>query len=151
MSVLASKFDITRGYPNGALEEDFPIKKTGGTYEAIPAGHLVTPEADALGAAVISAATTPDLSAADPKPVWLVVEGNDDFSGSYVKKAHCLRVGTGLIWETAVYTPGSYAVGTAVSFSAGKVKVKAANEQIIGYVVANEITSRGVLRISDAA
>jgi hypothetical protein len=151
MSVLASKFDITRGYPNGALEEDFPIKKTGTTYETIPAGHLVVPEADAAGAAVISAGTTPDTSQTDNAPVWLVVEGNDDFSGDYVKKAHCLRLGSGLIWETDQFAAGTYAVSTPVSFSAGKIKVKGSNEQIIGYVVANEVTARGVLRIADTA
>ncbi len=149
MSVLASKFDVTRGYPHGALEEDFDVKKSGSTYESIPGGHLVVAEADASGVPVVSAGTTPNTSTADLAQVWLVVEGNDDFSGSYVKKVHCCKVGSGLTWETDQYAAGTYVVGTPLTFDSGKLKVKGTNDQLIGHVVQNEVTARGVLRVSD--
>lgn len=150
MSLLNSNFDITRGYPNGsALAEPFAIKKVGSPLapESMPQGTIVTQETQ-NGATVMSAATTPDLSSADPVDAWLVVEGNDDYSGAYVGKIMACKCSTGLIWETDQITTGSYPAGTAVSFTAGKLKVKAANEQIIGYVIDDDTATKGTVRIS---
>ncbi|MAG64359.1 MAG: hypothetical protein CMK74_00565 [Pseudomonadales bacterium] len=144
MTLLASKFDVKRGYPNGsALKWDFPVKKTGSTYEAIAAGKLVSPEA-ASGLPVVSKSSTPDTSQADNKDVWLVVEGNDDYSGTYVQKVAALRIGSGLVWKTSDYAAGTYAIGTAISWSSGQVKVKGSNEQIIGYVIEVDSTNSTV-------
>jgi hypothetical protein len=148
--LLNSKFDITRGYPNGsALSEPFAIKKTGSPLApvSLPQGTLVTQELQS-GATVVDAATTPDLSSADPIDVWLVVEGNDDYSGEYVEKVMACKCLSGIIWETDQYTAGSYPPGTPVSFSAGKLKVKGANEQIIGHVLDDLTATKGTLRIS---
>lgn len=151
MAILNSKFDILRGYPNGsALAEPFKVKKTAGVPVSLPGGTLVTQELQD-GATVMDAATTPDVSSADPIQVWLVVEGNDDYSGEFVVGGHACRVGSGLIWETDQYTAGTYTPGTAISFSAGKIKVKAANEQIIGYVLHDKTATEGVVVVADTA
>lgn len=150
MSILNSKFDILRGYPNGSASVwPFPIKKTGSpaTPVSIPAGTLVTQELDG-GQTVVDKATTPDLSSADPIEVWLVVEGNDDYSGEFVEKVATAKPGTGLIWETDDYAAGSYTPGTPVSFSGGQIKVKAANEQIVGYVLEDRTATKGTVVVS---
>jgi len=150
MSILTSKFDILRGYPNGsALTWPFIIKKVGSPLApaAIPAGSLVTQELQ-NGQTVVNLATTPNLSVADPIDVWLVVEGNDDYSGQYVEKVAAAKPGTGVIWETDQFAAGSYTPGTPVSFSSGVLKVKGANEQIIGHVLEDNSATTGVVRIS---
>jgi len=147
MSLLNSKFDILRGYPNGsALAWPFQIKKSGGSYVAIPAGTIVTTELLGLNT-VVDKATTPNTSINDPKPMWLVVEGNDDFSGQFVQKCAACKLGSGIIWETESYAAGSYTPGVAVSVSAGVVKVKAANEQIIGHVLEDRTATKGTIVI----
>jgi len=151
MAILTSKFDFHRGYPNGsALAEPFKVKVNAGVPVSLPGGHLVTQELQ-NGETVMDAATTPDLSSADPKQVWLVMEGNDDYSGEYVKGGQACRVGSGLIWSTDQYTAGTYTPGVPVSFSAGKLKVKAANEQIIGFVLYDKTATEGKVYIADAA
>jgi hypothetical protein len=148
--LLNSKFDVTRGYPNGsALAEPFAIKKTGSPLVpvSLPLGTLITQELQS-GATVVDAATTPDLSSADPIDVWLVVEGNDDYSGEYVEKVMAVKCLSGVIWETDQFAAGSYTPGTPVSFSAGQLKVKGANEQIIGHVLDDNSSTTGKIRIS---
>ena len=151
MALLNSKFDITRGYPNGsALAEPFAIKKEGSPLEpkAIAQGKIVTQELQS-SETVMDLATSPDLSSADPLQVWLVVESNDDFSGTFVGKLNAILLGSGVIWETEDFAAGSYTPGTPVSYSGGQIKVKATNEQIIGFVVADEsATPKGTIRIA---
>lgn len=150
MAILTepNKFDFHRGYPNGsALAEPFAIKKVAGVPVSLPGGTLVTQELSGTET-VVDKATTPDLSSADPIQVWLVMEGNDDYSGEYVEKVQAVRLGSGVIWSTGEYTAGSYTPGTPVSFSAGKIKVKAANEQIVGYVLYDKTATEGKVYIA---
>lgn len=149
MALLNSKFDILRGYPNGsALVWPFDIKKTGSPLAAVSlnGGVLVTTELQGTKT-VVDLATTPDLSSADPVPVWLVLEGNDDYSGEFMDKVQAAKVGTGIIWETDQYEAGSYTPGTPVSFNAGKLKVKATNNQIIGHVLEDRTATKGTVVI----
>lgn len=150
MAILNSKFDFHRGYPNGsALAEPFKVKMSGSTPISTPGGTLVTQELQ-NGETVMAAATTPDVSSVDPIQVWLVMEGNDDYSGEFVRGGQACRVGSGLIWVTDQYEAGSYTPGTAVSFNAGKLKVKGANEQIIGYVLYDKTATDGTIVVADA-
>lgn len=138
-------FDLHRGYPNGsALAEPFKIHKTAGNYDSLPAGTIVTQELQD-GDTVMAAATTPDLSSADPKQVWIVVEGNDDFSGAYTGRCMCVRLGSGFMWKTKNYASGTYTPGTPVSFNAGQTKVKAVNEQIVAYVAYDKTATESAL------
>jgi len=151
MSILNTrKFDILRGYPNGSgLVWPFLIKKEGSPLapKSIPQGSIVTTE-DQSGETVVDLATTPDVSAADPKEMWLVVEGNDDYSGEFVGKCNAVKLGSGVIWEADDYAAGAYTPGTPVSVNAGQVKVKGANEQIIGYVLEDRTASKGTVVIA---
>lgn len=150
MSILTEpkKFDLHRGYPNGsALAEPFKIKEVAGVAVSLPGGSLVTQELQGTET-VVDKATTPDLSAADPIQVWLVMEGNDDYSGEFTGMCMCTLLGSGIAWETGEYEAGAYPPGTAVSFTDGKIKVKAANEQIAGYVIFDKTATEGLLVIA---
>jgi hypothetical protein len=149
MALLNStNFDPQRGYPNGsALAEPFKIKTTAGVPNTIAAGKIVTQELQ-NGETVVDLASTPDLSSADPIDAWLVVEGNDDYSGEYVGKCMAVKCMSGVIWATSDFATGTYTPGTPVSFSSGQIKVKAANEQIIGHVLDDNSATTGVIRIS---
>jgi hypothetical protein len=150
MAILNSKFDFHRGYPNGsALAEPFKVKKDAGVPVSLPGGMLVTQELQ-NGETVMDAATTPDITSADPVQVWLVMEGNDDYSGQFVEGGQACRVGSGLIWSTDQYEAGSYPPGTPVSFNAGKLKVKGATDQLIGYVLYDKTATEGKVYIADA-
>lgn len=152
MAILNSKFDFHRGYPNGsALAEPFKVKMSGGSPVSLPGGHLVTQELQ-NGETVMDAATSPDVSTVDPIQVWLVMEGNDDYSGQYVVGGQACRVGSGLIWSTDQFVAGSYAPGTPVTFDAGKLKQKTlVTQQIIGYVLYDKTATEGKVYIADAA
>lgn len=148
MALLESQFDILRGYPNGsALAQPFKAKLSGGTPVTLAGGKIVTQELDG-GETVVDLATTPDTSSADEIEAWLVVEGNDNYSSEYTGKVMCVKCGSGIIWETADFTAGTYTPGVPVSFSGGKIKVKGANEQIIGYVHEDLSATTGTVRIS---
>ena len=150
MSLLNGKFDIPRGYPHGsALAEPFAIKKTGAPLAPVTLaqGKLVTQELQS-GATVMDLATTPDLSGADPIDVWLVVEGNDDYSGEYVEKIMAVKCSSGVIWETDDFAAGAYTPGLPVTFDGGQLKLKGANDQIIGYVLDDLSSTKGTIRIS---
>jgi hypothetical protein len=97
---------------------------------------------------VVDKATTPNLSSADPKEPWLVVEGNDDFSGQFVGKVACAKLGTGIIFETDQYDSGTYTPGVPVSMNAGKIKVKGTNDQIIGFVLEDRTATKGTVVVS---
>ena len=152
MAILNSKFDFHRGYPNGsALAEPFKVKMSGSTPVSIPGGSLVTQELQ-NGETVMDLATTPNLSTHDPVQVWLVMEGNDDYSGEFVKGGQACRVGSGLIWVTDQYAAGVYTPGKAVTFDAGVLKLKTlATEQIIGYVLYDKTATDGTIVVADAA
>lgn len=150
MSILTSKFDVLRGYPNGsALTWPFPIHVDGGVAVTLPAGTVVDMLSEGQTDGSMDVATSPDLSTDPTIETWIVVEGNDDFSGQFVGKCACVKLGSGVIWETDQYEAGTYAPGTAVKAASGKVDEWAATkDQIIGYVIENRISTKGTLVIS---
>ena len=151
MSLLNSKFDILRGYPNGsALVWPFAIKTAGGPPAvpvSLPGGTIVTQEASGV-TTVVDKMTSPNISTTPPKEPWLVVEGNDDFSGQFVGKCACAKLGSGIIFETDQYDAGTYAPGTPVAASTGKIKEAGATDQIIGFVLLNNIATKGTVVVS---
>jgi hypothetical protein len=149
MAILNSTFDFHRGYPNGsALAEPFSIKKEAGVAVELSGGTIVTQEPSGTDT-VVDKADSPILNgSADPAQMWLVVEGNDDFSGQFTDKCMCVLLGSGVIWSTGKYASGSYTPGTPVSVSGGKLKVKGTNEQIIGYVVYDKTATEGKVYIA---
>jgi hypothetical protein len=151
MSILNTrKFDILRGYPNGSgLVWPFQIKKEGSPLaeKSIPQGSIVTQELQS-GETVVDLATSANLAAADPVDMYLVVEGNDDYSGEFVGKCNTVRLGTGIIWEADDYAAGSYTPGTPVMATGGQVQVKTGTQQIIGYVLEDRTASKGTVVIA---
>lgn len=134
MSMLNSKFDIVSvDNPTAlaALAQVLPVDSPpalgpNGTPQAgtIPPGAIVV--MNTVGKAVLG------TTAADPQLVFVTVDGNMDYSGAFVQKLTCLHGGVTI--KTDQFIPGAYQPGLAVSFSAGKVKLRAAGEQIIGFV-----------------
>ena len=150
MSILNRKFDILRGYPNGsALVWPFAIKKAGSPLApmSIPQGTIVTQELQGTET-VVAPADSPNVSTHDPIDTWLVVEGNDDYSGQFVRKCNAVKLGSGVIWEADDYQSGTYTPGTPVTMKTGKVAVKGATDQLIGHVLEDRTASKGTVVIS---
>lgn len=140
---LNSKFDILRGYPKeGAIDESFGIHQTTpGTDDSLPAGTVILVGTDGLAVA----ATTPNRSAANAVATWVVIEGNDDFSGQFVRKVVALRSNAMLRLDPANFNAGSYTVGAKLTFSAGKWQVAVATNQIIGEVIKDDTAVDGTI------
>jgi hypothetical protein len=93
-------------------------------------------------------ATTGDVVAnrLNAKMAFVTIDGNKDFSGSFVQKLTVLHGGFTML--TDQYDTGSYTPGKLVSFNAGKVKLAGATDQIIGVVGPAGLDSvNGVLQV----
>ncbi len=138
--ILDSLFDILRGFPNeGAIAEVFPIHKTGPSYDSIGLGMVVAVQSDGS----VAIASTPDRSTTDAVPVWVVIEGNSDFSGTFLEKAVCLRSNAQFRLDPANLNAGSYTPGTALTFSSGKWQPAATHDQVIGHVLVDNTATDG--------
>lgn len=97
----------------------------------IVAGHIV--ELDASGNAVLG--TSPDLNAGNSKMLWLVVTGNNDWSGMSARKINVahggLRADTEKFDAAQSYTPGAPLIAAAGLLTP---KVFGDNRQVVGYV-----------------
>jgi hypothetical protein len=140
--LLNSKFDILRGYPNqGAIDETFPIHSSGGVFDSIVLGMVVKVGTD--GAVV--AASTPDRSTVEAVATWVVVDGNDDFSGLFLEKAVCLRSNVVLRLDPSNFNAGTYTPGVKLTFVAGKWQPAVTNNQIIGEVIEDSTATDGTI------
>lgn len=148
MSLLNSKFDIVsvdNPVALASLAQVLPVDSPpglglNGTPQAgtIPPGALVV--MNSSGKAVLAS------TAADPQLVFITVDGNTDFSGAFVQKLTCLHGGVTV--KTDQFAAGAYLPGLAVSFNLGKIKLRAAGEQIIGFVGPSGLDSvEGVLEV----
>ena len=90
----------------------------------------MTPQSDGT----VASASTPS-SGADSIPVWVVIEGNDDFSGTFLEKVNCLRGDCVLQLDPANYSAGSYAPNTELTFSSGKFAAATTGQQIVAEVL----------------
>lgn len=144
MALLNNLFDVLRGWPNAqAIDETFPVHVTAGVPDVLPPGSVVSVQADGT----VALATTPNLGAADAIPTWVVVESNQDFSGQFLEKVVCLRKNAEFRLDPSGFIAGAYAVGSLVSFSAGKFKLAASGDQIVGEVTADNRATNGTLNI----
>lgn len=142
--ILNSKFDILRGYPKeGAIDHTFPIHQTAGTYDAIVMGEVVAVGSDGS----VAAATTPNRSTVEGVAVWVVIAANDDFSGTFLEKAVCLRSNAMLRLDPANFNAGTYTPGTKLTFSSGKWQPAVTNNQIIGEVIADNTATDGTIDV----
>lgn len=144
--LLNKLFDVLRGWPReGAIDEAFPINQTSPpAYDSIPLGTVFT--VNSTGKAV--AATTPNRTTTDAVDVWVCVAGNDDFSGQFVNKVVGLRGNAMLRLSVADnLVAGTYTPGSKLSFNAGKFKVAAITEQIIGHILADNSATNGTVDV----
>lgn len=140
--ILASKFDVLRGWPKeGAIDECFPVHLSSGVPDSIPLGSLVAVQSDGS----VALATTVNVATTNGTAVWIVVEGNDDFSGTFLQKVNCIRGNAMVRLDPANFAAGSYPPGTQVSFASGLAKVAAANDQVIGEVIEDDIAVDGTI------
>jgi len=141
MSILNSKFDIVSvdnpvavaalaqvlAVPGGMTlnSEGTPVAGT------IPAGAIVVMDTT-TGEALLG--TTGDVVASrlNAQMAFVAIDGNQDFTGSFVQKLTVLN--GGFTMNTDQFVAGPYTPGVLVSFSAGKVTVAGATDQIIGAV-----------------
>ncbi len=138
MAILTSKFDVLRGWPKeGAIDETFPVYSPGGTPVAIPSGSVIYLRTDG----------TVDLVSvgSNPAAVWLVVEGNDDYSGAYLQKVVALR--GNCVVQTSNFEAGSWAVSSMVSYTLGQFSLAASGEQVVGEVLKDDRATNGTLTI----
>src|SRR5262245_35766539 len=133
--ILNSKFDVLRGWPRaGAIDDTFPIHVVAGTPVVLPAGTVVSPQPDGS----VDRATSPDATA-DPLPIWVVVEGNDDFSGRFLQKAVCVRSNVELRLDPSNFVAGPYTPTSPLSFVDGQFVLATAGQQVIAEVVENNV------------
>lgn len=139
---LNNKFNVSEGWPReGAIAISLPIHQSGGVYDVLSTGAVVTVGTD--GAFV--ATSTPNRSTTDAVATWVVVEGNTDYSGAYVGKAVALRGNAIFTLDPANYNAGTYTPGTKLTFSAGKWQPAVTNNQIIGEVLSdNQATDQTI-------
>jgi hypothetical protein len=141
MSLLASKFDITSVDNPVALAALAQVLKVPGgvtlNTEGTPIAGTIAPGAVvtmdiATGEALL--ATTGDVVASrlNAKMVFVTIDGNKDFTGSFVQKLTVLNGGFTML--TDQYDAGAYTPGKLVSFNAGKIKLAGATDQFIGVV-----------------
>ena len=146
MASLNSKFDVLRGWlPGGdsGVDQSFPVHENVGVPVTLEPGMLV--EMDSAGE--VDVASTPDLSQVDPIQLYVVVEGNDtDFSAQFVGKVVCLR-GKLTIKTDQIAGGQAFAVGSPVTVNSGLLEDKNANDQIVGYVLANDVTANGTITV----
>lgn len=146
MANLDDKFDVLKGWEPGgdaSVDQSFPPEVITGTPVTLLPGTLVTLDSSGF----VNAATTPDITAADPLPIYVVVEGNgDDYSAQFVEKVVCLR-GKLTVRTDKLAAAQTFAVGSPVSFDTGLLTDKAATEQIVGYVIANNVGTDGTIDV----
>lgn len=142
--ILNSKFDVLNGWPKeGAIDKTFPIRLNAGVYDSIGLGMVVF--VNSTGA--VQAATTPNRTSANGVATWVVVEGNSDYSGTFLQKAVCLRANAVFRLDPANLNAGTYTPGAKLTFSAGKWQVSAATNQVIGEVLADNTAVDGTIDV----
>jgi hypothetical protein len=147
MSLLASKFDIVSvDNPLAPAALAQVLKVTGGeTFTVngtpvagtIPAGTIVTMD-HTTGCAVVGA--TVNISNTQKELAFVVIDGNMDFSGSFVQKLTVLQ--GGFTMQTDQYHTGVYTPGLPVTWGlneAGKIDLMTdrTTQQLLGFVGPN--------------
>ena len=141
MSLLNSKFDI-QSVDNplavAALAQVLAVNNppalgTSGTPQpgTIPPGAIVVMDNSGGGTAVL--ATAPAYSLNAPLLAFVTIDGNMDFSGSFVEKITVFAGGYTMV--TDQFSAGTYHPGDPVSFASGKICVMPATPtQLFGFV-----------------
>jgi hypothetical protein len=146
MSILTSKFDIITHDPPEYAKAGLamvlsvygaPAVSSSGTPTAgtIPAGSIVVMDSDGLAIP----ADNDDATTHAPKLMFVTVDGDMDYDGSFVHKLTCIQGGIEILTDqylSASYTPGDMLTCGQASATAciGKFRAAASGEQIYGVV-----------------
>ena len=151
MAALTDKFDVLRGWEPGgdaSIDQCFPPNAPGGVPVTLLPGYIV----GLSGTGTVDVASSPanvTLGTADPKQVYIVLEGNSaDFSPRFVGTVVCLK--GNLTVKTDKLTPAqSFPINGKVTYSAGLLSDKAAGAttQVIGTVLANNVAVDGTITV----
>lgn len=142
MAALNDKFEILRGWdPSSAdgADPSFAPRISGGNPVALTPGMIVEYRSDST--VDVSTATT------TAKPVYVVVEGNTiDTDTQFVGKVLCVR---GKLTVKTDKFPGAqvFAIGGAVTFTAGLLVDMAGGTQLAGFVIADNRTTDGTITV----
>ena len=117
-----------------------PAFNTNGTPSqagTIPPGTVVTynSSGNAILATTATDVTTAATRATNMLPTFVVIDGNQDFSGSFTQKVTCLMGGFTMLTDQYNGTLSTFTPGKWVTFSSGKISVIATQtNQILGVV-----------------
>lgn len=146
MSILTSNFDIITHDPPESAKAGLamvlsvygaPAPGAGGTPTAgsIPAGSIIVMNANGLAILADNDAATTHA----PKLMFVTIDGDQDYDGSFVHKITCVQGGIEILtpqYLTASYAPGAMLTCGQASATAcvGKFRAAATGEQIYGVV-----------------
>jgi len=119
---MANIQSISRGYKTSSYESNYKPA----TGKTLVAGNLVIP----TDAETVDLGTCAD---GENKPVYMILEGNDTYSGNLTGKVVCL----GGIFETTVseYNTGSFVVNAPLTVANGKFSVHSGTKKVVGHVL----------------
>lgn len=145
MSILTSNFDIITHDPPESAKAGLamvlsvygaPAPGAGGTPTAgsIPAGSIIVMNANGL--AIL--ADNDDATTHAPKLMFVTIDGDQDYDGSFVHKITCVQGGIEILtpqYLSAAYSPGAMLTcGHTGGACVGKFRAAAGGEQIYGVV-----------------
>jgi len=140
--LLNSKFDILRGWPKeGAIEETFDVYSPGGTPVALPAGTVIYKRTDGT----VDKADTPNRSTTNGVATWVVIEGNDDYSGGWLNKVVALRANAMLRLDPSNFTAAELPASTKMTVQSGVFAAAVTNDPIIAEVVTDDQAVDGTI------
>jgi len=149
MAKLARKFDVLRGWPKeGAIDLVFKANAASIT-TPIKAGQLIQYDT-AGGIGEIELATAVDIEAVGTKPIFLCVEGNEDFSGSFLDKVVALESNCVAVLESVHnYTFNAGMVpGAALTYAAGLwILASNVDHHVVGYVMENKHATNSTITV----
>lgn len=147
MSILTSNFDIITHDPPESAKAGLamvlsvygaPAPGAGGTPTAgsIPAGSIIVMNSNGL--AIL--ADNDDATTHAPKLMFVTIDGDQDYDGSFVHKITCVQGGIEILtpqYVSAAYSPGamlSCGQASGGTSTIGKFRAAAGGEQIYGIV-----------------
>lgn len=142
MTILNSKFDVLRGWTPGgdaAIDESLPPFVSGGSPVQLAAGTIVELKSDGT-------VDVPAASDASAKPLYIVAEGNDDFSADYVGKVLCLR-GKLQVRTDKFAAAQTFTVGTGVGVNTSGLLIDVGATLRVGHVLADDRTTNGTIDV----
>lgn len=143
--LLNDKFQILRGWAPGedaSVDQSLPPSVVLGVPVQLIPGNIVALQPDGT----VNVGTSPDITTDPPLLVYVVVQGNTEPSGSFTNKVVCAR-GKMTLKTDKIAPAQAFPVNGQVSYSNGLIIDAAATSQVLGRVLANNITMDGTVTV----